>query len=72
MDDPAADVEEPELEADDETCAGCAMPFDPDDSRFDGRARHRATPWCRYCIDRCHEGDGAHRCPICATARWER
>jgi hypothetical protein len=47
------------------SCGACAVPFDPADTRFDGHARHGETSWCRSCIDRCHEGDADHRCPIC-------
>ncbi len=46
-------------------CARCRRPFDPADTRFDGHARHADTPWCRRCIDNCHEGDADHRCIIC-------
>lgn len=50
-----------------ETCGKCKQPFDPADKRFDGRARYRQTPYCRGCIDRCHNSDNAeHRCAICA------
>lgn len=48
-------------------CGKCRTPFDPTDQRFDGQAQHAATPWCRRCIDLCHEAaDAGHRCPICA------
>ncbi|MFI0894872.1 hypothetical protein [Streptomyces sp. NPDC020983] len=48
-------------------CAACRRPFDPADTRFDGHARHRDTPYCRACVDRCHDNEIAdHRCPICA------
>lgn len=47
-------------------CGRCRKPFDPTDSRWDGRARYGATRWCRWCVDRCHEStDFAHTCPIC-------
>ena len=49
------------------TCGKCRRPFDPADTRFDGHAEDRSTPgYCRSCVDRCHEGDSDHRCPICA------
>ena len=48
-------------------CGRCHQPFDPADTRFDGAAEDRSTPgYCRSCVDQCHEGDGDHRCPICA------
>ncbi|GAA4911091.1 hypothetical protein [Streptomonospora salina] len=50
-------------------CARCEQPFNPEDPRFDGHARHRATPWCRHCVDRCHEGGADHTCPICTPPR---
>ncbi|MEU4348279.1 hypothetical protein [Streptomyces sp. NPDC023838] len=55
------DTEEPAA------CAKCRQPFDPDDARFDGHARYSLTPYCRRCIDRCHDTESAdHRCVICA------
>jgi hypothetical protein len=49
------------------TCGKCRRPFDPADTRFDGAAEDRSTPgYCRSCVDRCHDGDSDHRCPICA------
>ncbi|MFD7516058.1 hypothetical protein ACFV85_14825 [Streptomyces niveus] len=48
------------------SCAKCRTAFDPTDGRFDGRARHARTPYCRHCIDRCHEStDAFHVCAIC-------
>ncbi|MCX5601581.1 hypothetical protein OOK29_25865 [Streptomyces phaeochromogenes] len=56
---PAADTSE--------TCGKCKQPFDPTDTRFDGRARYHLTPYCRGCVDRCHDNEIAdHRCVICA------
>ncbi|WP_333768157.1 hypothetical protein [Streptomyces sp. IBSBF 2435] len=50
-----------------DACAVCRKPFDEADTRFDGHARHRDTPFCRACTDRCHDNEIAdHRCPICA------
>lgn len=50
-------------------CGRCLQPFDPTDDRWNGYARHQDTPWCRSCIDRCHEStDFAHECPVCADA----
>jgi hypothetical protein len=64
---PGEAVEElPAVEAT-EACGKCKTPFDPDDARFDGHARHRDTPWCRRCVDFCHDTEIAdHRCVICA------
>jgi hypothetical protein len=50
-----------------EACGKCRQPFDPADTRFDGHARHRETPYCRRCVDLCHDNEIAdHRCVICA------
>jgi len=47
-------------------CGRCRRLFDPSDTRFDGHGRHRDTPWCRECVDRCHDStDAFHKCPIC-------
>jgi hypothetical protein len=51
-------------------CARCHKPFDPADRRFDGHARHGDTPWCRQCIDNCHDGSAEHVCVICEPARY--
>jgi hypothetical protein len=52
-----------------EECGKCRRPFDPADTRFDGHARHRETPYCRGCVDRCRDNEIAdHRCVICAPA----
>ena len=49
-----------------EACRKCGRPFDPTDTSFDGAARYRETPFCRRCIDNCHEStDAFHRCVIC-------
>lgn len=49
-----------------EACAKCRQPFDPADTRFDGAARYASTPYCRACVDRCHDTEIAdHRCVIC-------
>lgn len=58
-----ATEEQPAVEA----CGKCRHHFDPADKRFDGRARYRLTPYCRGCVDRCHDTEVAdHRCVICA------
>jgi len=50
-----------------EACGKCRQPFDPADTSFDGRARYHLTPYCRGCVDRCHDNEIAdHRCVICA------
>ncbi|MGW1497540.1 hypothetical protein ACWCQW_02930 [Streptomyces mirabilis] len=50
-----------------EACGKCKQPFDPADTAFDGRARYHLTPYCRGCVDRCHDTEIAdHRCVICA------
>jgi hypothetical protein len=61
----AAAIEQPAAEA----CAKCKTPFDPTDTRFvDSKARYKATPFCRACVDRCHDSsDAFHRCVICDT-----
>lgn len=47
-------------------CAKCQQPFDPADMRFNGAARWCDSPFCRSCVDRCHEStDFAHECAIC-------
>ncbi|MFJ8110454.1 hypothetical protein [Streptomyces sp. NPDC096132] len=49
-----------------ETCGKCKRPFNPADPRWDGSARYASTPFCRRCIDACHEAsDAFHRCVIC-------
>ncbi|WP_020141160.1 hypothetical protein [Streptomyces sp. 351MFTsu5.1] len=50
-----------------ESCGKCRTPFDPADTRFDGHARYAETPYCRRCVDFCHDTEIAdHRCVICA------
>ncbi|MFC7880450.1 hypothetical protein ACFUVV_00980 [Streptomyces sp. NPDC057376] len=46
-----------------ETCGQCRRTFDPADTRH---AQHAQTPYCRSCVDRCHEStDAFHVCAIC-------
>jgi hypothetical protein len=60
-------AEEQPAVAESETCGKCKQPFDPADTRFDGRGRYASTPWCRGGVDRCHDNESAdHRCVICA------
>ncbi|MEU7431056.1 hypothetical protein AB0B07_09390 [Streptomyces sioyaensis] len=67
------DTRKGESTRDAETCGRCRRPFDPTDTRFDGRARYRDTPFCGGCIDRCHEStDAGHRCPVCTDAGGRR
>ncbi|WP_063795168.1 hypothetical protein [Streptomyces silaceus] len=48
-------------------CAKCRRPFDPADTRYAGRARYSGTPYCRGCVEACHDNEIAdHRCVICA------
>ncbi|MEU7155123.1 hypothetical protein [Streptomyces chrestomyceticus] len=47
-------------------CARCRQPFDPSDTRFDGRARHHGGPFCRRCVGACrYATDPFHRCVVC-------
>lgn len=61
--------EQPDTPADatapQERCKKCAQPFDPTDAAFDGRAQHRNEPFCRGCVDHCHDTEIAdHWCEI--------
>jgi hypothetical protein len=63
---PGAEEQQPAVEPA-EACGKCKTPFDPADTRFDGHARYRDTPYCRGCVDACHDNEIAdHRCVICA------
>lgn len=57
-------------ERESQRCRRCRKPFDPNDTRFDGRARHAGTPWCRACVDNCRDGSAEHVCVICDPARY--
>jgi hypothetical protein len=49
------------------SCRNCGNAFDSSDTRWNGRARYRSTPWCKACVDRCHDSEIAdHRCRVCA------
>ncbi|MFF1604186.1 hypothetical protein ACFVYV_43375 [Streptomyces mirabilis] len=64
---PAPAAEEQPAIAVSEACGKCKRPFDPADTAFDGRARYHLTPYCRGCVDLCHDTEIAdHRCVICA------
>lgn len=57
----------PEQQPTAEACARCEKPFDPTDTRFDGRAQYKLTSYCRWCVDLCQDNESAdHRCVICA------
>lgn len=48
-------------------CGRCSRLFDPTDKSFNGAARYGNSPFCRGCVDRCHEStDAFHQCPVCA------
>ncbi|MEV4915458.1 hypothetical protein AB0K47_01265 [Streptomyces tirandamycinicus] len=51
-------------------CARCRKPFDHADLRHDGAGQYASTPWCRRCIDHCHDGSTEHVCVICDPARY--
>lgn len=51
-------------------CARCRWTFDPHDKRFDGHARHGETPFCRRCVDKCHDSGTEHVCQICDPQRY--
>ncbi|MEV7389589.1 hypothetical protein [Streptomyces sp. NPDC091215] len=50
-----------------EVCGKCRQPFGPSEIFLNGRARYGDTPFCRSCVNRCHDNEIAdHRCVICA------
>jgi hypothetical protein len=51
-------------------CRRCHRPFDASDTTFDGRARHKDTPFCRSCADNCADGGTEHVCVICEPNRY--
>lgn len=54
-----------DLSAEVSHCIRCGNPFDPIDTRWNGKGRHASNPWCRACLDACHDSDDAfHWCPI--------
>ncbi|MEH0574348.1 hypothetical protein QBA54_07590 [Streptomyces sp. B21-108] len=60
-------TEEPKAEEALAACGKCRQPFDATDTRFDGHNRFYLTPYCRGCVDACHDTEIAdHRCVICA------
>lgn len=69
---PYTDDEQPTADKQPDACAKCKQPFDPTDTRFDGRGRFYLTPYCRSCVDRCHNStDAFHRCPVCTDLGGE-
>jgi hypothetical protein len=52
------------------TCGRCHRPFNASDTRFDGHARHKDTPFCRSCTDNCADGGTEHACVICEPKRY--
>lgn len=61
--------EEQAAEREANRCRRCRKSFE-DDGPFDGRARYRDTPWCRSCVDNCHDGGTEHVCMICEPSRY--
>ncbi|TBO60051.1 hypothetical protein EYS09_08665 [Streptomyces kasugaensis] len=52
-----------------DTCGRCRHVFDPEDTSFDGLARSGNSPFCRRCVDWCHEStDAFHVCAVCRAA----
>lgn len=67
QDDLAALLPDAAVEPQADACGKCRTAFDPTDTRFDGHAQYHETPYCRSCVDRCHDTEIAdHRCVICA------
>jgi hypothetical protein len=48
-------------------CARCGSLFTSPGEPRDEHSRHADSPWCRGCVDLCHEGGDGHRCVICAS-----
>lgn len=49
-------------------CARCGSLFTSPGEPRDEHSRHAGSPWCRGCIDQCHEAGDGHQCVICAPA----
>ncbi|MFF8506757.1 hypothetical protein ACF064_01590 [Streptomyces sp. NPDC015492] len=49
-----------------ERCRKCTQRFDDTDTRYtDSHRRHRTSPFCEACVDRCHDTEIAdHWCMI--------
>lgn len=57
----------------DEHCARCGRQFVPEDTTYAGWAQYRTSPFCRACVDVCHDSESAdHRCAVCTSACWGR
>lgn len=66
---PARDTNEHQEHADTGRCAKCGVEFDPNDTRFiDSTRRHRNTPFCKGCVDACHDSEIADH--FCVVDRW--
>lgn len=48
-------------------CARCGSLFTSPGEQRDEHSRHADSPWCRGCVDLCHEAGDGHRCVICAA-----
>jgi hypothetical protein len=46
-------------------CGICGSLFTPAGEPRDQHSRHADSPWCRGCVEQCHEGGDGHRCVIC-------
>ena len=46
-------------------CARCGSLFTSPGELRDEHSRLADSPWCRGCVDQCHEGGDGHRCVIC-------
>jgi hypothetical protein len=54
-------------------CQRCVEPFDTMDISYLGRAQYRNSPFCRSCVDRCHDSASAeHCCIVCQSPHWGR
>jgi len=67
----AKDAEQAAAERETTHCRRCRKPFEAD-SDWDGRARYKSTPWCRSCVDTCHDGSAEHVCVICKPFRYSQ
>lgn len=49
-----------------DACGKCRQPFNPADTSYNGHARYANTPYCRGCVEHCHDTEIAdHACVIC-------
>ncbi|MFG2618013.1 hypothetical protein ACGFXC_10335 [Streptomyces sp. NPDC048507] len=49
-------------------CAKCATPFEDDGKFLDSARRSAETPFCRACVDHCHDSEIADH--VCVVDRW--